>query len=1562
MNFINRFSSSQVFLFFGLLFLSVSGVKGQESELLTQALDEFQHARTWYWYGRALDNSLYEFSQARKYLDASLELLEGLSLIEDTIDQSSEKSNEELDEFMQELEEFGETLDAMDQICIENLNGRFPLSMDLLGRMRFYEFWDDANEVALENSLKNILEMPFPVSPLNEQMMYAILYFTESNEVLEEVAMQYLAANSRFYMLGSFNLMDFLGEEEMEEYMEEGPDREVVDLVCKELGIDELGVFRMNKEDEVDGIFRWSADFSLYDQSKLEDEDLFVEGYSHDKTGVRKQAVTHLLILVFCILLVFSLYVLFVSLSKKEENTNGILFTVLKASGFYGGFMLISMIEIGILMILLRSIAPGSTEFYLSLKVRLIWFGLVPLVITMVPLIINFILASRFLGQSVHREENLTGLIGGSLTAQLVFLSFHSLVKTGDFSGVGEFAYVLVVLFVLSLIVSGLYRRYMVKRNNWVLWGLILMIPTALMVSYHSMLNLEFLSLGWPRRISNMIPAFAGVGLLLVSELKSKISADKKPKIEKREKGEIKDLKELKLFFEEPVEYVPLGIYDGSEKFQEQLMSILFRESDRLRIPLFHAPRGAGKTRIIKELQDYYEEKEGIMIFYGDCNEFQDADMIPYEPFVEALSEYLGVGAFTNPSKKMLGVLDALKDGEFGPVSSLAGLIGGSGEQSDGADVVVVARDVLSRFQRIQNLGKKILLIIEDIQWMDENTERLLLKVFSQLCTQSDLHPNLRVLLTLRADDNQDVESNRVINKLRKLGSGLLEIDDLVKSGNLNFAYPNYFEDLMNANGIVLNFYTMRRMKQYFDSNKYKIPLHFNQIMVNMIDKGWIQLDHNEFKLSSGAKLDDLLPPNELSKIYREKFQLLDQDMLRLLIAAAYIGKTFEARILASVWWGVEQAENRMLELLLSLQDAEKLGLLRDVSDEDDVYEFSSRGIMAELRAYDMIKPEQSRKKDVVSEQIILPQAVKEYHKRIIKAIETYKNKELEIDLDILVSVAMRSRYLDAKNELNLEKILKYNLEAGERCNKAGRVKEAIDYYKYCLELIENPKYRALRTPYHQRRNELVLKLVQAYLDVSENEIALKQLTKSDLKGTGDYATVLNLKALAGYRKKHQFTCEEIKSIYHEFKMIPEKDIPEEQKFRARFTMILACGYDLYSEVKGVDALMILSDELKKLLDQNELRGEVLNSIAWGFLSEGSDRCLEFLDERTGIILNLDDSHFPFKDERRKEIYMNLGDLAELNLHQKVSLKYGLGVYATFFSKQPDKETAHFFLKETIKVNRLLGDQFGVVKYLNLLGKHLLNIGDQECSEAYSSFEEAYWSAKVAGLNWFLFGTVIDIKKANNYGILGKDKQVKRVEDDFKDFIKSLLVFPEEFPLHLIKHFEVLNSECSMVVREKYSSAELDVAMKESGSKFIKDLGSLDDLKKLVSDHRWDVVLCNFRQDKRVEITLRFEKETFAEGIGFDAVFEINKLSRQERERIKLEDIGKYQGQVLTLAERPPTWDLSIILQEDEISYELITVFPGKMAPPLPDKAKQDKMAYTKSKEFWNQHVLWVGE
>ncbi len=126
------------------------------------------------------------------------------------------------------------------------------------------------------------------------------------------------------------------------------------------------------------------------------------------------------------------------------------------------------------------------------------------------------------------------------------------------------------------------------------------------------------------------------------------------------------------------------------------------------------------------------------------------------------------------------------------------------------------------------------------------------------------------------------------------------------------------------------------------------------------------------------------------------------------------------------------------------------------------------------------------------------------------------------------------------------------------------------------------------------------------------------------------------------------------------------------------------------------------------------------------------------------------------------------------------------------------------------------------------------------------------------------------------------------------------------------------------------------------GSKFYSE--SLDDLLEEAM-RLFPESFCDAKPDDdgRIRISLIFSKE-----IGVSNVVSVEELTDEEKDRIEIIDRNGKKVRSVKTDRIIPTRECQIILSND---WQLITMFPGELAPPLP-------VSPDIHDEYWDNHVF----
>ena len=197
------------------------------------------------------------------------------------------------------------------------------------------------------------------------------------------------------------------------------------------------------------------------------------------------------------------------------------------------------------------------------------------------------------------------------------------------------------------------------------------------------------------------------------------------------------------------------------------------------------------------------------------------------------------------------------------------------------------------------------------------------------------------------------------------------------------------------------------------------------------------------------------------------------------------------------------------------------------------------------------------------------------------------------------------------------------------------------------------------------------------------------------------------------------------------------------------------------------------------------------------------------------------------------------------------------------------------------------------------------------------------------------------------------------------EYLKILETIPENFNLqsHILSHFHQLDDEYINLLIASFDidREDIDNRLLMTGSKFNENfaVNPIALYNKILSGYK--VYNKTVIENKTTtDITITYPHKIYKSGIGMEGIININELS--EKEKLMIETKIRRGFNIRTLRRgKEPVWELNIaFFKNKDKEYHIKTIFPGKSAPPFPDKHFQENREYNYSSEFWNKHVFLI--
>lgn len=290
------------------------------------------------------------------------------------------------------------------------------------------------------------------------------------------------------------------------------------------------------------------------------------------------------------------------------------------------------------------------------------------------------------------------------------------------------------------------------------------------------------------------------------------------------------------------------------------------------------AEPGLGKTRLIFEFLETLRPEDALVV-QGHCA--ADGQQTPFLPFIEVAR-----GAFqVRPEDDEGAIADRLETGlrrlsldtpeNLGLLLNLLGLSPREGSLAglDGVLIGLRTRDLLPELLRAQCRTSIVVLLIEDIQWIDSASEEILARLID-----SETTPNLLIVHARRPEYVPRWQDARCVTR-QSLAP--LAADDIVRVAKMRLGV----DDLPDA--------LIRQVTERAGGN----PLFSEEILGFLVDQGALRVDAGEAVFDAAAGATAL--PASLLGLLAARLDRLPHSDRGLLQVAAVIGRRFDAALLA---------------------------------------------------------------------------------------------------------------------------------------------------------------------------------------------------------------------------------------------------------------------------------------------------------------------------------------------------------------------------------------------------------------------------------------------------------------------------------------------------------------------------------------------------------------------------------------------------------------------------------------------------------------------------------------
>jgi class 3 adenylate cyclase/tetratricopeptide (TPR) repeat protein len=411
---------------------------------------------------------------------------------------------------------------------------------------------------------------------------------------------------------------------------------------------------------------------------------------------------------------------------------------------------------------------------------------------------------------------------------------------------------------------------------------------------------------------------------------------------------------------------------------------------------------GVGKSRLLLEFKNLLLQSD-YPYLEGQC--FNFGSSMSYLPFLDILRSYFEIKEGDQESiinQKMTEKVTKLDENLESALPAFRELLSLKVEEEDSLRLAPQQKKERT-FEAIRNLlirmsqEKPLILVIEDLHWMDKTSEELLDYLIGWVVGSPIL-----LLLLYRPEYTHPWGSKSFY---RKIGLNQLSEDSSVELVQAILEDGDVSPDIREL--------ILRRGAGN--------PLFMEEFTHTLLENGSIQRENNLYIMSE--KSSDIQVPDTIQGVIAARIDRLEDNLKRTMQVASVIGRDFAFRILQTITGLREELKG----YLINLQGLEF------------IYE---KSLFPELEY--IFKHALTRE---VAYNSLLQKSRREIHGNIGKAVEQIYSDRLEEFFEILA-------YHYEQGEI-WEKALEYALEAAQRAMQLCAHPEAISHYLKVLELLE---------------------------------------------------------------------------------------------------------------------------------------------------------------------------------------------------------------------------------------------------------------------------------------------------------------------------------------------------------------------------------------------------------------------------------------------------------------------------------------------------------------------------
>ncbi|MDP6890950.1 MAG: ATP-binding protein [Phycisphaerales bacterium] len=407
----------------------------------------------------------------------------------------------------------------------------------------------------------------------------------------------------------------------------------------------------------------------------------------------------------------------------------------------------------------------------------------------------------------------------------------------------------------------------------------------------------------------------------------------------------------------------------------------------QIEVVLIEADRGAGKTRLARSIADQCrrtlaaeDPDHPCEVLFGDCDDPAGGGSdISFEPFAQALAEYVDASQFKDPRSLAKGLQKGLATvgSTIAPLATggLGSFMAGAPSEEDDHEMSrqEVAETVGKVLTRITGDGTRVVFILDDMHWAEESGVMGVLPDVIQTIAEDARDSGENDVCFIFATRGQSSASGAVFRSwLDELNTdGTIRLHDTAMADLSSAGWPQIREALLSGEQWLNMLPTdAARIRRVLDARDLVTPLDVLALLKAALAKGMLQPGQRRVRLAASADLDALPVDSGYDGLVRADLQELNPELLDILQCCAVVGRTFRPSVVADVF------RVDLIALLQQLRAAEDKQLISDNRHRDDHYEFTDKRVVRVLRSMCSEDPNELKQSSELA---------RAYHKRLVE-------------------------------------------------------------------------------------------------------------------------------------------------------------------------------------------------------------------------------------------------------------------------------------------------------------------------------------------------------------------------------------------------------------------------------------------------------------------------------------------------------------------------------------------------------------------------------------------------